>query len=155
MPWSSGRAVALPAARDYRVLPIPGLSSAPPLTAAEGAQRDLHHEGMIDGDAPTVSITSNVIQGQDEAVVDIAHADLGLADVAGVRSYRAAPSRTQLASASIGGAENALAAVEEPDLGLGGVIAVHHVVVQRPKLAVASSSVRCTRNRSRRSGSAR
>ncbi len=53
--------------------------------AAKRPQAELHHEGMVHVDAAAVGVICNVIQGQDEAVVDIADAELGLAELAGAR----------------------------------------------------------------------
>src|SRR3989441_9013265 len=90
---------------------------------------------MIDGDAPTVSITSNVIQGQDEAVIDVAQADLGLAYAACDQVIlRRAEEKPVLRHLQSGAAEDSLAAVEEADLGLGGVIPEHDLGGPAPEI---------------------
>src|SRR5262245_45351832 len=91
------------------------------------AQAHLHHIGVVDRYAAAIGIACNVVQGQDEAVVDISEADLGLRDRFGVnivsRSPHQHPVRVHLQPR---GAENAFATVEEADQRLGGIVAVHH-----------------------------
>src|SRR5262249_6858870 len=74
----SGLASAQPAIverRDPRAAAI-GVS-------AERTQADLRHERVVDRHATAVGVICNVIQGQDEAIVHISDADLGLADLVG------------------------------------------------------------------------
>src|SRR6266516_301246 len=52
--------------------------------SAERAQADLHHVAVVDRHAAAVGVACDVIQGQDEAVVDVPDADLGLGDRLGV-----------------------------------------------------------------------
>src|SRR5262252_11231870 len=85
-------------------------------SAAKRTQAELHHIAVVDRYAAAIGIACNVVQGQDEAVVDISEADLGLRDRFGVnivsRPAHQHPVRVHLQP---GGAEDALAAVEEPD----------------------------------------
>src|SRR5215831_14340778 len=96
-------------------------------SSAERAQGDLRHVGMVDRHAPAVGVACNVVQGQDEAVVDIADTDLGLGERLGMDvipgSAQQDPVRVELET---GSAENALAAVQEPDQRLGRVVAVQY-----------------------------
>src|SRR5262245_53438504 len=93
----------------------------------ERAQAHLHHIGVVDRYAAAIGIACNVVQGQDEAVVDISDADLGLRDRFGVnivsRSPHQHPVWIHLQPCK---AEDALATVEEADQRLGSVVAVHH-----------------------------
>src|SRR5262249_54248992 len=95
--------------------------------SAKCAQADLHHVAMVDRHAATVCIACNIIQGQDEAVVDVSDTDLGLGDLVMVNvvSGRAQqhPVCVELEPRA---AEDALAAVQGPDQGLGGIGAVQH-----------------------------
>src|SRR5713226_9966762 len=86
--------IAAPSARRLAVLgsPHPGnacrsaVERGDPLvgrTSPKRAQGELHHEGVIFRQAATISIISNVVQGQDEAVVDISDPELSLAHLAG------------------------------------------------------------------------
>src|SRR5262249_56117121 len=49
-------------------------------SAAKRAQAELHHVAVVDRHAATIRIACNVVQGQDDAVVDISEADLGLSE---------------------------------------------------------------------------
>src|SRR3984893_4386204 len=51
--------------------------------ASEGAQAELQHETVVDAQAAAIGVISNIISGQDEAVINEADAHLGLADLAG------------------------------------------------------------------------
>src|SRR4029077_15756783 len=97
-------------------------------SSAERAQGDLRHVLVVDRHAPAVGVACNVVQGQDEAVVDIADTDLGLGQRLGMDIVPGAaqqdPVRVELEA---GSAENALAAVQEPDQRLRGVVAVHYL----------------------------
>src|SRR5215813_12500256 len=48
--------------------------------AAKRAQAELHHVAVVDRHAAAIRIACNVVQGQDEAIVDVSEADLGLSD---------------------------------------------------------------------------
>ena len=95
--------------------------------SAERAQADLHHVAVVDRHAAAVGVACDVIQGQDEAVVDVPDADLGLGDRLGVnivsRRAQQDPVRIELEPCA---AQDTLAAVQEPDQRLRGVVAVHH-----------------------------
>src|SRR5215510_15455773 len=81
--------------------------------SAQRAQADLHHIGVVDRYAAAISIICNVIQGQDEAVVDIADADLGLADLVGMQVISRRTEQDPVwMHLQPGAAEHALAAVE-------------------------------------------
>src|SRR5437588_6497171 len=47
--------------------------------SAKRAQAELHHESVIYRYAAAVGVISNVIQGQDEAIIDVPNAHLSLA----------------------------------------------------------------------------
>ena len=52
--------------------------------AAERAQAQLQHNLVGRRDVSTIRIVCNVIQGEDEAIVDIAKAEAGLVELFGV-----------------------------------------------------------------------
>src|SRR5262249_29704177 len=90
---------------------------------AKRAQADLHHIGMIDRYAAAVSVVCDVIQGQDEAIVDVSHAHLSLGDLVVVQVVSAcAQQHPVLVELQPCGAQDTLAALEEPDQRLSGVI---------------------------------
>ena len=115
----------------YRVLPKapPPPVDGAPLFVVPPSVRKLTciMIGMVDRHAAAVGIACNIIQGQDEAVVDVADADLSLGDRLGVeiiaRPCQQHPVRVHLQPRA---SEDALAPVQEPDQGLGGIVAVHH-----------------------------
>src|SRR5215510_1944690 len=50
-------------------------------SAAKRAQAELHHVAVVDRHATAIRIACNVIQGQDEAVVNVSDADQGLSEL--------------------------------------------------------------------------
>src|SRR5215467_11183575 len=95
-------------------------------SAAKRTQAELHHIAVVDRHAAAIRIACNVVQGQDEAVVDVSEADLGLSErfVVNVipRCPQEHPVRVDLEPHA---AEDALAAFEESDQRLRGIVAVH------------------------------
>src|SRR5258706_11824169 len=84
-------------------------------SSAECTQGELHHVAVIHRNAAAIGIACNVTQGQDEAVVDVSGADLGLGDRVVVnvisRCPEQYPVRVELQARAT---ENALAALEKP-----------------------------------------
>src|SRR5712691_4354085 len=103
--------------------------------STQRAQADLHHERMVDRHAATISIICNVIQGQDEAVVDISDADLRLAELVGPKVVARRPHQHPVGvELQPRAAEDALAAIQEAERRLGGVVAVHQHGGPAPKI---------------------
>src|SRR5436305_537997 len=79
-------------------------------SSAECTQGELHHVAVIHRNAAAISIAGNVAQGQDDTVIDVSGADLGLRDriVVNVisRCPKQDPVRVELEART---AENALA----------------------------------------------
>src|SRR5262249_31064195 len=96
-------------------------------SSAECTQGELHHVAVIHRNAAAIGVTCNVAQGQNETVVDVSGADLGLGDRVVMNVISRCPKQHPVwIELQARTAENALSAVEKPDQRLRGIAAVHH-----------------------------
>src|SRR5215813_15010945 len=84
-------------------------------SSAKCTQGELHHVAVIHRNAAAIGVTCNVAQGQNETVVDVSGADLGLGDRVVVNVISCCPEQHPVrVELETGAAENALSAVEKP-----------------------------------------